>query len=100
MPNCCVHERVFKEGGATQAAAVATCAQVLMCVVGLVGVMALCSCVACRLQWHSRLDNLAANVVGLLLGSMMVVTQGALMGLVVEYLWAPSESVPAGAWSV
>ncbi len=24
-PNCLVHERVFKEGGATQAAAVATC---------------------------------------------------------------------------
>ncbi len=50
MPNCCVRERVFKEGGATWAAAVATCARVLMRVVGLVGVMALRSHVACHLQ--------------------------------------------------
>jgi hypothetical protein len=31
-----MHEHVFEEGGATWAAAVATCAQVLMRVVGLV----------------------------------------------------------------
>ncbi len=37
-----MHERVFKEGGAARAAAVATCAQVLMRVVGLVGGTALC----------------------------------------------------------
>ncbi len=49
MPNYHVHECVFKEGGVTQAAAVAICAQVLMCVVGLVGVTALHSPVACRL---------------------------------------------------
>ncbi len=39
-----MRERVFKEGGATWAAAVATCAQVLMRVVGLVGSTALRSC--------------------------------------------------------
>jgi hypothetical protein len=43
-----------------------------MRVVGLVGVTALCSCVACRLQWRSRLDGSAANVVDLLLGLMVV----------------------------
>ena len=36
-----MREHVFKEDGATWVAAVATCAQVLMCVVRLVGVMAL-----------------------------------------------------------
>ncbi len=55
-----------------------------MHVVGLVGVTALRSCVARHLQWHSRLDDLAANVVGLLLGSMVVVTRGMLMGSTVE----------------
>ncbi len=49
MPNCHGHEHVFEEGGATQAAAVATCPQVLMCMVGLVGVTALYSCVACHI---------------------------------------------------
>jgi hypothetical protein len=44
MPNFCVLERVFEEGGATWAATVATCTQVLMHVVGLVGVTALRSC--------------------------------------------------------
>ncbi len=48
---------------------------------GLVGVTALCSCVACRLQWRSGLDDWVANVVGLLLGSMVVTTRGAPMGL-------------------
>jgi hypothetical protein len=81
MPNCPGRERVLKEGGATQAAAVATCDQVLMHVVGLVGVTVLCSRVACRLQWCLHLDDLAANVVGLGLGLMVVVTRGALMGL-------------------
>jgi hypothetical protein len=54
-----------------------------MRVVGLVGVTALRSRVACRLRWHSRLDDLAPNVVGLLLGSMVVAMRGALMGLTV-----------------
>jgi hypothetical protein len=63
-PKCCMRECVFKKGGATWAAAVATCACVLMRVVGLVGVMALRSCVARCLQWHLRLDDSAANVVG------------------------------------
>ncbi len=80
-PNCRVCEHVFKEGGATQAVAVATCAQVLTRVVGLVGVTALHSCVACCLQWRLRLDNLASNVVGLFLGSMVVAMRGTLMGL-------------------
>ncbi len=47
MPNCCVCEGVFEEGGATWAVAVANCAQVLMHVVGLIGVMALRSHFAC-----------------------------------------------------
>ncbi len=81
MSNCHVRECVFKEGGASWAAAVATCAQVLLRVVGLVGVTALHSRVACCLCWRSRLDDSAANVVGLLLGSMLVVTRGSPMGL-------------------
>jgi hypothetical protein len=54
-PDCSIRERVFKKGGATQAAAVATCTQVLMHVVGLVGVTALRSCVACCLRWRLHL---------------------------------------------
>ncbi len=73
-------EPVFEEGGATQAAAVATCAQVLMRVVGLVGGTALCSCDACCLHWRSRLDNSATDVVGLRLDSL-VASRGALNGL-------------------
>ncbi len=45
-----MRERVFAEGGAAYAAAVATCAQVLMHVVGLVGGMALRSRDACCLH--------------------------------------------------
>jgi hypothetical protein len=63
-----------KEGGAAHAAAVATCARVLMRVVGLVGGMALRSCDACRLHWRSRLDNFAINVVGSRLDLVMVAT--------------------------
>ncbi len=61
MPHCHVRERVFKEGGVAWAAAVATCAKVLMHMVGLVGVMALHSCVARRLRWHLHLDDSAAK---------------------------------------
>ncbi len=82
-PNCHVRERVFEEGGATWAAAVATCAQVLMCVVGLIVVTALRSCEARCLRRHLHLDNSAANVEGLLLDPVMVVTQGVLIGLTV-----------------
>jgi hypothetical protein len=82
-PNCHVRERVFEEGGTTWAAAVATCTQVLMRLFGLVGVTALRSHVSCRLRWRFHLDGSAANVVGLLLGLMMVATKGALMGLTV-----------------
>ncbi len=80
-PDCCVCECMFEEGGATWAAAVATCAQVFMCVVGLVGVTALRSHVAWRLRWHSYLDNSAAKVVGLPLGLIVVAARGALMDL-------------------
>ncbi len=52
-----------------------------MRVVGLVGVTALCSRDACRLHWYLHLDNSVANVVGLLLDLVMVVMQGALIGL-------------------
>ncbi len=52
-----------------------------MHVVELVGVTTLRSCVACHLQWCLHLDNSAANVVGLLLGLVMVTMQGALIGL-------------------
>ncbi len=76
-----MHECVFKEGGVTRAAAVATCAQVLIRVVWLVGGTALRSRDACCLHWRSRLDNSATNVVGLLLDLVMVAMQGALIGL-------------------
>jgi hypothetical protein len=76
-----MHERVFEEGGAARAAAIATCAQVLMHLVGLVGGMALCSRDACCLHWHSHLDNSAINVVGLRQDSVMVAMQGVLIGL-------------------
>jgi hypothetical protein len=52
-----------------------------MCVVGLVGVMALHSCDAHCLHWHLRLEYSAANVVGLLLDSVMVAMLGTLIGL-------------------
>jgi hypothetical protein len=54
-----------------------------MHVVGLVGVTALHSPDACCLHLCLRLDDSAANVVGLLLGLVMVATQGALIGLTV-----------------
>ncbi len=76
-------ERVFKEGGATWAAAVATCAQVLMRVVGLVGGMALRSRDACCLRWCLCLDNSATNVVGLRLDLVMVASRGAVIDLTV-----------------
>jgi hypothetical protein len=86
MPGCCVREHVYEEGGATRAAAVATCTQVLMHVVGPVGFTTLRCCIACRLQWHSRLDNLTAKLVGMLLGLMVVATRGKLVGLTIELL--------------
>jgi hypothetical protein len=76
-----MHEHMFEEGGVTRAAAVATCAQVLMRVVGLDGVTALHSCDAHRLCWHLHLDDSAANVLGSLLDSVMVAMRGALIGL-------------------
>ncbi len=83
MPECCMRERVFEEGGAAHAAAVATCAQVLMHVVGLVGGTALRSRDARCLRWHLRLDDTAINVVGLRLDLVMVAMRGALIGLTV-----------------
>ncbi len=65
----------------TWAAAVATCAKVLMHVVGLVGETALCSRDAHRLHWHSHLDDSATNVVSLLLDLVMVAMQGVLIDL-------------------
>ncbi len=78
-----MHEGMFKEGGAARAAAVATCAQVLMCVVGLVGKTVLHSHDAHRLHWRLHLDDSAINVVGLWLDLVMVATRGALIGLTV-----------------
>jgi hypothetical protein len=83
MPECCMRERVFAERGAACAAAVATCARVLMRVVGLVGGTALRSHDACCLHWRSRLDNPAINVVDLQLDLVVVATRGALIGLTV-----------------
>ncbi len=88
-PNCCVRECVFKEGGATWATTVATWDQVLICGVGLVGVKALQSCAACRLQRHLHMDKSAGKVVGLMpgawaglpVGSLVVAMRGGLMGL-------------------
>ena len=54
-----------------------------MRVVGLIVVMALRSCEARCLRWHSHLDDSAANVEGLLLDLVMVAMQGALIGLTV-----------------
>jgi hypothetical protein len=62
-----MHERVFEEGGATQAAAVVT----------LRSREARCLC------WRLRLDDSAANVEGLLLDPVMVATRGTLIGLTV-----------------
>jgi hypothetical protein len=78
-----MHERVFEEGGAARAAAVATCARVFMRVVGLVGGMGLRSRDAHRLRWRSHLEDYANNVVGLRLDLVMVATRGALTGLTV-----------------
>jgi hypothetical protein len=83
MPECRIRECVFAEGGAACAAAVATCARVLMHVVGLVGGTALRSYDACCLRWHLRLDDSAINVVGLRLDLVVVATRGALIGLTV-----------------
>jgi hypothetical protein len=83
MPECCMRERVFKEGVATWAAAVATCAQVLMGVVGLVGITALHSHDACHLCWHSHFDSSATNVVRLQLDLVMVASRAALIGFTV-----------------
>jgi hypothetical protein len=80
MPECCMCEHMFEEGDATWAAAVATCAQVLMRAVGLVGEMALRSCDACCLHWRLHLDDSTTNVVVLQLDSVMVALQGALIG--------------------
>jgi hypothetical protein len=76
-----MRESVFKEGGATWAAAVATCAQVLMHVVGLGGVAAFRSHDASCLRWRLRLDDSAANMVGLQIDLVMVATRGTLVGL-------------------
>ncbi len=81
MPECCMREQVFKERGAACAAAVATCAQVFMHVVGLVDGMALHSCDACCLHWPLHLDDSAINVVSLWLDLVMVARRGALIGL-------------------
>jgi hypothetical protein len=83
MPECCMRECVFAEGGEAHAAAVATCVQVLMRVVGLFDGMALRSRDACCLHWCLHLDNSAINVVGLRLDSVVVATGGALVGLTV-----------------
>jgi hypothetical protein len=73
---------MLEEGGATRAAAVATCAQVHMRVVGLIVVPALRSRDAHCLR-HLHLEDSAANVEGLLLDPVMVATRGALIGLTV-----------------
>jgi hypothetical protein len=70
-----MHERMFKEGGVACAAAVASCAQVLMRVVGLVGGTVLRSRDACCLCWCLCLDDSAINVVGLRLDLVMVATR-------------------------
>jgi hypothetical protein len=82
-PEICMRERMFSEGGAACAAAVATCARVLMRVVEMVGGTSLHGRDACCLHWRLRLDNSAINVVGLRLDSVMVAMRGALIGLTV-----------------
>ena len=53
--DCRTRDLVLMEGGATRAAAVATCALVRAQADVLVGVMALRSCAARRFLMHSRL---------------------------------------------
>ncbi len=84
-----MRERMFAEGCVACAAAVATCAQVLMCMNGLVGGMALRSCDAHCLHWRLHLDDSAINVVGLRLDLVVVATQGALIGLTVGIMVGP-----------
>ena len=55
--DCCTRDLVLKEGGATQAAAVATWALVRTRGVVLVGVAALCSCTTRRFRMRSRLAD-------------------------------------------
>ncbi len=80
-PECPMRECVFEKGGATRAAAVATCAQVYMRVVGLVDGTAVRSCDVHCLRWRSRLADSAINGVGLQLYLVMVALLGALIGL-------------------
>jgi hypothetical protein len=54
-----------------------------MCVFGLGGVTALHSHAAHCLRWRLCLDDSAANVVGLLLDSVMIATRGAYIGFTV-----------------
>ncbi len=78
-----MHESLFEEGGETWAAVVATCAGVLMRVVGLIVVTASRSHEAHCLRWHLHLDNSAANVEDLLLDPVMVALRGTIIGLTV-----------------
>jgi hypothetical protein len=74
-----MQERVFKDGGATWAAAVATCAQVLMHVVGLVGGTTLRSRDAHCLHWRLHLVDSATDEAGLQLDLVMALLWGALI---------------------
>jgi hypothetical protein len=76
-----MRERVFEEGSATRAAAVATCAQVCMRVVGLVAGTAVCSRDACCLRWRWLLDDSAIDGASLRLDLVMVASWGELIGM-------------------
>jgi hypothetical protein len=67
--------------GATWAAAAANCDWVLMWGFVLVGVAALQSCVACRFQRCSRLDESVNKLVGLMLGAWVGLLVGLMVGL-------------------
>jgi hypothetical protein len=74
--DCHARDLVLMEGGATQAASVATWA--LVCTRGdvLIGVAAFCSFMACRFLRHSCLVESVGMLVGLLVGATLLGTLG------------------------
>ncbi len=73
-------ERVLNKGGASWAAAVATCAMVLMQGVVLFGVVGLCSRMALHFRRYSCLAESVDKLVGLFVGVLVGLQVGLLVG--------------------
>ena len=84
--DCCTRDLVLKEGGATQAAAVATWALVRTRGVVLVGVAALCSCTTRRFRMRSRLADSVIVLVDVMLLSTLGTDGCASMGSAIHLL--------------